>query len=143
MTMEDTAAIRDLNYSYALHADTMEMERWVGVFAPDGILDEREFELGLHVGHDGLRAYGRKMREQVVHQVHLMTNHLITEVAPDAATGTVFALVEAITHAIGRVRFHVRYDDEYVRLDGQWKIKSRVLRKTFPPEIIAAPSSAG
>ena len=139
MTIEDKIAIQELNYRYALHVDSMQIAEWVDVFAPDGVLDEREFGLGLHAGHDGLRAYGRKMEDEVVLQVHLMLNHLITGTTPDTATGTAFALVEAVTRVIGRVRFHVRYDDEYVRLGGAWKFRSRILRKSFDPEVVSPP----
>ena len=142
MRVEDRIAIEELNYQYALYVDSMRIDDWVGVFASDGVLDESEFGLGLHAGHDGLRSYGDTMRKEVVHQVHLMTNHLIAEVGPDRASGTVFALVEAVTNVIGHVRFHVRYDDEYVKLDGQWKFQSRVLRKTFEPEVISGPPPA-
>ncbi|WP_419826243.1 nuclear transport factor 2 family protein [Sphingomonas sp.] len=137
MLIEDKIAIQELNYRYALHVDAMQIAEWVDVFAPDGVLDEREFGLGLHSGHDGLWAYGRKMEDEVVLQVHLMVNHLISSTTPDAATGTAFALIEAETRVFGRVRFHVRYEDDYVRLGGEWKFKSRVLRKSFEPEVIS------
>ena len=137
MLIEDKIAIQELNYSYALHVDTMHITEWVNVFVPDGVLDEREFGLGLHSGHEGLHAYGRKMEDEVVQQVHLMSNHLISGTTPDAATGIVYALVEADIRVFGRVRFHVRYDDDYVRLGGEWKFKRRVLRKSFEPEVIS------
>jgi hypothetical protein len=36
-----------------------------------------------------------------------------------------------------RGRYQVKYEDEYTKLDGVWKISKRVLRKTFPPEKMA------
>jgi hypothetical protein len=137
MNIEDKIAIQELNYRYALHIDLTQTEQWVNIFTPDGILDEREFGFGVHSGHDGIRKYALDLASHVIHQVHLMTNHLISEVSPTQATGTVFALVEGMTRTLGHNRFHVYYEDEYVKHDKVWKFKKRVLHKTFPPEVVS------
>ncbi len=96
MSIEEKIAIQELNSRYALHIDLMQVDQWVEVFSPDGILDETEFGLGKHVGHDGVRAYFDAIKDDVVHQVHLMGSHLVTDVSGSTARGTVFALVEVL-----------------------------------------------
>lgn len=140
MKIEEKIAIQELNYCYALHIDLKQIDEWVNVFSPDGILDEREFGFGLHSGHDEMREYALKLTSNVITQVHLMTNHLISEIGPAEARGTVFALVESLTHSRGHMRFHLYYEDEYMKLGSEWKIRKRLLRKTLPPVVISKPS---
>ena len=141
MSIEEKIAIQELNSRYALHIDLMQVDKWVEVFSPDGVLDETEFGLGKHVGHDGVRAYFDSIKDDIIHQVHLMANHLITDISGGAARGTVFALVEVLLRSQGQIRFHVFYEDDYVKIGGEWKIRNRVLHKTFEPEVVAQSAS--
>ena len=52
-----------------------------------------------------------------------------------------FALVEAITPDIGHMRYQFYYEDRYVKRNGTWLFSHRVIRKTFPPEVVVAPES--
>jgi hypothetical protein len=63
-----------------------------------------------------------------------MTNHLIWDLTPTRARGTAFSLVETMRKTGERLRFHVKYEDEYVKSGDSWTIASRKLRKSFPPE---------
>ncbi|WP_340268516.1 nuclear transport factor 2 family protein [Sphingobium mellinum] len=135
MNAEDRLAIQELNFKYALYIDTFDPENWAQVFASDAILDESEFfEDACFEGRDAIYAYGAKIRENVHHLVHLITNHIVSGLTATSARGTSFALVETMRKNGERVRFHVRYDDEYVKAGDVWTIAKRKLRKSFPPE---------
>jgi len=138
MEIADKIAIQELNYRYALHIDFHQTEEWVALFTEDGVLDELEYGLGVHDGHAAIRAYAQSLAASVIHAVHLVPNILVKAAGPDEATGTVFALVEAITRDNGHMRYQLYYEDRYVKRGGNWLFKRRVIRKTFPPEVVGS-----
>jgi hypothetical protein len=143
MSIEDRLEIQELNYLYAYYVDEFEIENWVNVFTPDAYFDEREFDCGLHVGHDAIFAYGQKIVEETKSAVHLMCNHIIRDLTTTTATGTIFALVDSLGKNGHYARYQVKYEDAYLKVDGRWKIARRVLRKSFPAELLAAGPEAG
>lgn len=138
MTIEDRFAIQDLVHLYAYYVDSFMFPEWVALFAPDGVLDESEFEMGRYDGQAALAGYGDAMAGRVLHLVHLMTNLIIWDLQQDTARGTSFAIVESMQKTGKRARYHVKYEDQYKRVEGRWVFQERILRKSFPPEIIAA-----
>jgi hypothetical protein len=138
MSVDDQLKIQELNNLYAYYVDSFEIENWLTVFTSDAYFDEREFDSGLHLGHDAIRAYGEKIVEEMVYAVHLMCNHVVRDLTETTATGTIFAIVEGLAKNGLHARYQVKYEDEYLKVGGNWKIARRVLRKTFPVEILAA-----
>lgn len=138
MTIEDRLEIQDLVNKYAYYVDSFMFAEWVNLFAPEATLDESEFGMGKYDGHAALAGYGENMGGRVLHLVHLMTNHLIWDATADTARGTSFAIVESMQKTGARARYHVKYEDEYKRVDGRWVFANRILRKSFPPEILSA-----
>lgn len=134
----DRLEINELVNAYAVHIDLHEIEEWVSLFATDAFFDESEFDTGLHVGHDAIRAYGQVLAGSVKHAVHLMANLVIRDLTATTARGISFALVEAEMKDGVRQRWQVRYEDEYAKIDGGWKFRMRVLRKSLPVENVAA-----
>jgi hypothetical protein len=142
MSVEEQLEIQELNNLYAYYVDSFEIENWLTVFTSDAYFDEREFDSGLHIGHAAIRTYGEKIVEEMVYAVHLMCNHIIRDLTKTTATGTIFAIVEGLAKNGFHARYQVKYEDAYLKVDGKWKIARRVLRKTFPVEILAAPVEA-
>ncbi len=140
MTIEDRMEIQDLVYKYAYYVDSFIFPEWVELFAPEGTLDESEFGMGKYDGHAALAGYGDTMGGRVLHLVHLITNHLVWDFKGDTAKGTSFAIVESMQKTGARARYHVKYEDEYQKLNGRWVFSKRMLRKSFPPEILSAPN---
>lgn len=130
----DYFEIQQLTHRYAVHIDMFQIDEWVDVFTPDAFFDEREFGNGLFVGHDEIRAYGQSLAATVKYVTHLMANLIIRDVTDTTASGIVFALIEAEMKSGERERTQCRYEDEFVKVNGQWKIARRILRKTFAPE---------
>jgi SnoaL-like domain len=142
MNFEDRIAIQDLNYRYAAHIDFKQVDEWVDLFTEDGVLDEREFGFGVHDGRTAIRAYAEALVADVVHAMHHVTNQLVTDVSATEATGTVFAIVEGMTRSSGHARYSLYYEDQYLKTAAGWRFRRRLLRKVFPPEILAS-SHAG
>lgn len=139
MSAEDRLAIQELNYKYAYYVDSFEPENWANIFAPDGVLDESDFfDDAVFAGRDAIRAYAEKISGTVDNIVHLMTNQIVSDLTPTTARGTAFALVETQRKNGDRLRFHVKYVDEYVKIDGNWLIARKKLRKSFTPEDVKA-----
>ena len=138
MHFEEKLLIQELIFRCALHTDYLETEKWVGTFAPDGILDDRDVGFGLHAGREQLLAFGRKVEEGVTHQSHILSNILITDVTDRSAKGTFYGLAESMGPEFGHFRCQVRYEDEYVKIAGEWKISKRVLHPRFPMEMLSS-----
>ena len=137
MSADDRLAIQELNYKYAYFVDNFEPDNWSMIFTADGVLDETEFFDDAHfIGREAIRAYGAKISDSVHHVAHLITNHLISDLTAPTARGTAVSIVETMRKNGERVRFHVRYDDEYAKVDGTWLIAKKTLRKSLPPENI-------
>jgi hypothetical protein len=137
MDIEDRFQIQDLVSRYAFFVDSFMTREWVDVFTPDAVLDESAFGMGRYEGHDALLGYAEAIARRVEHLIHVMSNHLIWESTADTARGTCFAIVESMQKTGARARYHVKYEDEYKKIDGKWLIHRRILRTSFPPEILA------
>lgn len=138
MNLEDRFELQDLASRYAYYVDSFMAKEWLTVFTPDAVLDESEFGMGRYEGHEGLLGYAEAISGRVAHLIHLMANQLIWEMHGDTARGTCFALVESMQKCGTRARYHVKYEDEYRRVDGRWLIHRRILRKSFPGETVTS-----
>lgn len=139
MSLEDRLALQELNYKYAYYVDNFEPDNWAAIFAPDGILDETAFfDDAIFTGREAIRAYGVKICDTVDHIVHLINNHIISDLTATTARGTAVSLVETMRKNGDRIRFHVKYDDEYVKVDDTWLIQRKILGKSFPFENVIA-----
>lgn len=135
MSADDRLAIQALAYKYAYFVDNFDPDSWAMIFTPDGVLDESAFfDDATFIGREAIRAYGMKIKDTVKHMVHLISNHLILDLAPATARGTAVCLVETLRKNGERVRFHVKYDDEYVKVGDSWLIARKTLHKSFEPE---------
>jgi hypothetical protein len=134
----DRLDIQQLVNRYAVHIDLQEVDFWVDLFEPDGILDESGVGMGVLVGHAAIRAYGRQLAADNLHAVHFMTNHVITDLSDVDATGTAFAFVEAMTRSSGHGRYYIMYRDRYRKSEGAWRFRERIISPLFPPMAVAA-----
>lgn len=135
----DRLGIQDIVHKYALYIDEHRIEEWVSLFTHDGVLDERAFGFENHVGHEAIKACGMYLKGTVAYALHHITTVVIEEMAPTEARGVVFSIVEGLLKDGFHASYHVVYDDRYVKDDGSWLFKERVLRKTFEPVVIAKP----
>jgi hypothetical protein len=139
-----------LNYASAYFMDHGEFENMIDLFTPDAVFDR----VGtVHHGHDEIRQ-GMAERPRMTTR-HLLANLYYSDVTAESAQGLITAITyhgpasehdEPVGYATqnGRV---IDFRDSYLRIDGGWKIASRVARVVFTPSdwpgamhLAAAPS---
>lgn len=135
-SLQDRMQIQDLSNLYAYYVDEMKIEEWVNCFTADAVFDESDLGNGTHIGHEAIRAFGERLVTRVQLVVHLMSNHLVWDLGETDARGSSVAVVEAIYANGDRYRNHCSYADRYLKVDGTWKIKHRVAKRTFAKEFL-------
>lgn len=118
--LEDIEAIKQLKARYcAICDDDHNPEQIASVFAEDGIWEGGGF--GTARGHDGIRELFKGFQKLIGFSQHNVMNPII-DIDGDRAT--------AVWYLLGPFTFHknsddrwlaVRYDDDYVKVNGQWK----------------------
>ena len=129
LVLEDIEAIKALKASYCFLTDDGEVDRLAELFTADAVWDGGV--IGRFEGRAAIREFFVDLPKLISFALHLVMNPRI-EVHGDRATGQWY-LVEPNTTA-GRemaVWGAGRYDEEYVRVDGQWKFQRVVLEPVF------------
>lgn len=134
MSTLDIMEIRNLAARLALSADEGDIDTYVTLWAPDGIWDQR---LGMPNSRvEGLPAIREHFAERVRigkigpknRHFHSLTSHAI-EVDGDRATGRAYMVVHEWQDSQPAAQLYlvVKYFDEYVRIDGRWLLRHRIL----------------
>src|SRR5262245_11778245 len=118
--LEDIEAIKQLKVRYSHICDDMHNpDRITSVFAEDGIWEIPD--VGRAVGHQAIRELFRNFQKTFSFSQHNMMNPLI-EVNGNRATGVWYIMGPWDSTTTGAKQwFALRYDDEYVKIDGEWK----------------------
>jgi len=110
----DVLAIQQLLARYCLYLDTGDMESWARLWAPDAVM---HLYRSVWTGPDEITEHIAQA-DPGLHMAGIPD----LAVDGDLATGTQsFLFVERDGHAL-RIG---RYDDTFVRLDGEWRFASR------------------
>jgi ketosteroid isomerase-like protein len=127
--LEDIEAIKKLKANYCLHVDHANEEGWVALFTEDAVWDSDKF--GRFEGREAIRGLFRHIPEMLYFAIHYVMNPII-EVDGNRATG-IWYLLEPCTFAKGEQAAWgaARYDEEYVKVGGQWKFKRLKLGSWF------------
>jgi len=120
--LEDIEAIKQLKIRYSHICDDMHNpDNIASVFAADGIWESPDF--GKAVGHAAIRELFKNFQKMFSFSQHNMMNPLIT-VDGNRATGVWYIMGPWNFTDTGKKQwFALRYDDEYVKIDGEWKYK--------------------
>ncbi len=130
--MVDREAIRNLPLQYCHCVWQQDLDGYVNLFTEDGSFSTDDPSLPGAQGHDGLRTMikgGLAMQPRPF--IH---NHVIELSESDQATGTCY--VEVHMNREGR-KWEMKgwYNDEYVKVGGEWKFKSRrITTDSFGPK---------
>ena len=128
--LEDVEEIKRLKAQYCAYCDdNYDAEGIAGLFTEDAVWDG-----GIRGRADGrqeIRDFFVHASQRLPFAIHMVMNPII-EVDGDQATGTWY-LFQTCTYAEGNqaVWGSGRYDEEYVRVDGKWKLTGEV---DLPPE---------
>ena len=121
--LEDVEAIKRLKARYCAHCDDNYNPDALGeLFVEDAVWDGGD--LGRNEGREAIRTFFARASKRRPFAIHMVMNPII-EVNGDTATG-IWYLFQPNTLAEGNraVWGSARYDEEYVRVDGEWKFKN-------------------
>jgi SnoaL-like domain len=117
---DDRDAIRSLMARYNHYFDGGKADEWAALFTADGVLDS-----GTPLeGTDALAGFARSFSEAGMRARHVVVNEMI-EVEGDKATCKAYFFLATGTPP--QLAVSGSYDDELVRVDGEW----RYVRRTF------------
>ncbi len=125
-TLEDVEAIKKLKARYCAGADERDEDKFVGCFTEDAVWDGGNF--GHYEGKAAIREFFGTIPQVLSFAIHYVMNPRI-EVNGDQATGYWYLLepctmLEGGEQAVWGV---AKYEEEYVRVDGEWKIRNLIL----------------
>lgn len=121
--LESIEAIRQLKYTYCHYCDIGYQPELIGsLFADDAIAD---YGSDYNIGPEQVANRFRGEADRIPFAAHLVANPII-EVDGDTAHGTWWILMPSSYIVDGTPVakwFLAEYDEDYVRIDGQWKFK--------------------
>jgi uncharacterized protein (TIGR02246 family) len=119
-------AIQELCSRYCQTIDAQDAEGWARCFEADGA-----FEFDGHVvrGYDALREYA-DAHTRVLRGRHMTLNHLY-DVHDDRATGRATTVVSIATPGGYKIMGQGVYEDDLVKVDGEWKIRHRRVKNDY------------
>ena len=118
--LEDIEAIKQLKAEYCDICDDMHNpDRITGLFVEDGIWESETF--GKAQGHAAIRTLFQGFKDMFSFSQHNIMNPRIV-VDGDRATGIWYIMGPWDNTEDGRsLWMTARYDDDYVKIDGEWK----------------------
>src|SRR5271163_3064224 len=119
----DREAIRDLPLKYCHCVWQKDLDSWVNLFTSDGTISTSDPNMPGAQGREGLS----KMISSGLATMKprpFIHNHVVNLLGPDRATGTCYVEVRMIRDG-KKWSLSGWYDDEYAKVDGDWKFKSR------------------
>jgi hypothetical protein len=129
--LEDIEAIKKLKARYCAYCDDhYNADGLASLFTEDAIWDGGE-HLSRNVGREAIRTFFQGSPNRLPFAIHHVTNPLI-EVHGDTASGRWY-LFQPCTRADGNraVWLAAQYDEEYVRVDGEWKFRRITITPAF------------
>jgi hypothetical protein len=128
---DDIVALNQLAFRYAKAIDACDENMLAQVFTPDGrmrVYHPGEEDPFIDLSGADLASVPRTMRPAHLRTMHQMTNHLV-ELDGEQASGTVYCCARHLAlDAKSVLNVIIRYEDEYRRLDGTWRIADRKIR---------------
>ena len=128
--LEDIEDIKRLKASYCTYCDdNYDADNIANLFVEDAVWDGGM--RGRYEGKEKIRGFFINAPNRLPFAVHMILNPII-QVDGDTARGTWY-LLQACTYTDGNqaVWGSARYDEEYVRVNGEWKFQNLNLTSFF------------
>jgi hypothetical protein len=137
--LEDRVAITELAFRYAIAVDDRDFDALGTLYASDAVFDTPG---GRNVGRDAVVGFYRGRLPDFGATVHTPHGHVITFVGDDEATGIVTSHAELAIDGEAFVTAF-RYDDRYVREDGEWRFAERNVSSVYAMYLRDLPTGLG
>lgn len=127
--LEDIRAVETLKARYVRACDRKQPERVRACFTDDAVIDFEGFPL--FTDPDAFVAIFTQWgcRPNII-DMHHLSNAVVELTGPDAATGWFdLHFFQIDTETRRQTQLAVSYEDEFVRVDGQWRIRRSVSRR--------------
>lgn len=131
MDLEAREAIKELKYEYIDALDAPDPDRFVGLFTEDATFEAGSY--GTVTGRDGVREFVDYRAADDRAYYHMATNPRI-DVDGDEASAHWYYLVLKVADDGPTEWGQGTYEDEYRRVDGEWRIASLVARRNYTVE---------
>ena len=143
----DIEKIKELRLSYSYLMDARDLDNLMNVFADGAVCGYGPYGdwVGKDVIYNNYKETFKDTLDTPLVSMHVNTNHLVKITGPDKAKGRVY-LLDGITKNMdgsdiedGKSNFLwlALYDEEYVKIDGVWKIKNMNLEFFWPERHIS------
>jgi hypothetical protein len=122
LSTEDRLAIAEVMAAYCHAIDLGRWEEFARLFAPDCTLDFGSL-MGVFEGGEGVRRFAETLKGIGLFMRHYTTNVILEG---DGERARAESYVLAITGPPGASSQTTgRYEDEFVKVDGRWRIRTR------------------
>jgi hypothetical protein len=124
--LEEIEAIRNLKATYCYAVDSKNWQQTAELFTENADADFGPF--GQYKGRENVATFFRNLPQGLPLCIHMIHNPLI-KVEGDTATGVwYFEVPGTLVLPAGETAVWIqgRYNEEYIKLDGEWKIKKLV-----------------
>jgi SnoaL-like domain len=132
--IEDRIAIHDLVAAYSWRCDTKDFDGISALFAEDGVWDEQVLGAPRCEGREAVHGLFHSLNDaEIPFVVHMISNERIADGGKNWAKGTCHLRTYGSVNGTS-VDVIGYYDDEFVKIDGQWFFASRTLVGFTPPQ---------
>lgn len=130
----DLESIKQLRYEFSWCLESSLPDELADLFTADGVVDVGPW--GRMVGQDAIRrGYGRAYRDaEPFTAMHAVTNPRI-KIDGDKSTGTWYLLDCVLSDDVSPVKVIAIYDEDYRKIDGQWKIARLTLKFLWSADV--------
>ena len=139
----EVEAIRQLHYDYSLAMDQRDIDRLITLFTDDALCEYGPYGSweGKAVIEQNYRAVFEGELSAPFSSLHLNTNHSVQLRSDTSATGQCY-LTDIVTHVAADenpLLWFALYDEEYRKVEGQWKFCRSSLQFFWPERHATAP----
>lgn len=120
--IEDRAAIRRLRYDFSTYIDARDWERFETLFVSDSTVEFPETDRPSITGMDGIREWCDDIEDGYTFTYH-MVHHPRIDIDGEHASGMWYFETATETSDTAELALGM-YEDEYVRVDGDWKFET-------------------
>ena len=141
LSTEDRNALHDLYARYSYAFDGADADAWADLFTQNGRFAPPAIEEV--VGTDALRGFVASRSADAPGMRHLMSNVLVEATEGGARGKAYFLCLRLAADGLFRLRNFGRYEDEFERENGTWKIARRVVVSELASGLVDLPFAFG